>query len=102
MFITHLPTVFDPGIRPSNDGLPPGLTRWLTDIGSGIAGAAYIVLGIAFILAAVMWAFGKFGNGGSRMQTGGAVAVLIILGVAFLIAAGPSFISFFGNAGSNV
>lgn len=102
MPLTHLPTTWDPGIRPDRSGLPPGLTNFLTNIGGGVYWAAIVILGVLFIISVIGWVAGKTGAVTQRMQTASMAGVIIsVLGI-FLLAAGPGLLSFFGNAGSQV
>lgn len=102
MLLTRIAMAFDPGIKPSTTGLPPSLIAWLKSIGSGLAGAALIILGIGFAISAVSWAAGKWGPGTQRMQSGGASGMLVTLVAAFLIAAASALIAFFARAGAAV
>src|SRR5699024_12006338 len=95
----NIATAYDPGLTPSDSGLPPGLVDWLRELGSGVMGAVFVVLGIALVVGVAMWAVGKWGSGGARMQTVGGVGVIVVLVAAFLVGSASALVKWAGETG---
>jgi len=95
----NIATAYDPGLIPSDSGLPPGLVDWLRELGSGVMGAVFVVLGIALVVGVAMWAVGKWGSGGARMQTVGGVGVIVVLVAAFLVGSASALVKWAGETG---
>jgi len=57
---------------------------------------------VALVVGAAIWAIGKWGSGGSRMQTAGGWGIVTVLAAAFLVGATSALIKFFGETGGTV
>ena len=90
---------FDPGIKPSEGGLP-GLDVLKSTVGSINLFAIIAVVG-ALCVSGGVWAWGHHtGSHGSEAK--GKQGALVAMACALLLGAANGIVSFFSNVGSNI
>ncbi len=90
---------FDPGIKPSEGGLP-GLDVLKSTVGSINLFAIIAVVG-ALCVSGIVWAWGHHtGSHGSEQK--GKQGALVAAGCALLLGAANGIVAFFSNVGTSV
>lgn len=96
---TLLPLVYNPGLTPSGDGLPPGFLTWLRSIGGGVFAVAFIVFAIALVVSVIVWAVSTFATQNQRYSSVGAKGILICLVCAAVAGGANRLIAWAGRSG---
>lgn len=109
MNISVLPTIFltslvqgggfDPGVSPNAGGIP-GLAQLKTLVG-GVMAAVVVLLVLAAIVSAVVWAVGSI-SGRAGMGSGGKTGVLISIIAAIVVGAASFLIKWAAGVGQQV
>ncbi|NMW82259.1 hypothetical protein HHJ73_10970 [Mobiluncus mulieris] len=90
---------FDPGVSPNMSGIP-GLTQ-LKNLVGGVMAAVIILLVLAAIASAVVWAIGSI-SGRAGMGSGGKTGVLISIVAAIVVGAASFLIKWASGIGQQI
>ncbi|MGQ7788341.1 DUF6112 family protein [Nesterenkonia sp. K-15-9-6] len=72
---------------------------FVDSIAGMVIGTVIVVLVAAMVVGAILWAVGKFGQGGSRMQSNGLMVFLIGMVAAVLAGAAGGIVVYFFDVG---
>ncbi|EEZ90863.1 hypothetical protein HMPREF0578_1864 [Mobiluncus mulieris 28-1] len=90
---------FDPGVSPNMSGVP-GLTQ-LKNLVGGVMAAVIVLLVLAAIASAVVWAIGSI-SGRAGMGSGGKTGVLISIMAAIVVGASSFLIKWASGIGQQI
>lgn len=93
---------YDPGLSPSDEGLPAGAIGWLKKFGGGVLMIAFIIAAVALVGAIIVWAIGTFGNQNQRMSSGGGKALVICAVAAIILGGVNGIVRWGGDAGEEI